>query len=393
MKKIKVLHILTTTAGGLGQSVLSLVQHLDRRKFDVTVAFGPGYPLDKKFSENGIRVVPVRMERGLRWVNLVGFWDLYRLLRSEQFDIVHTHAPIAGFLGRVAARLTGVGVVIFTLHGGSALNNQSHLIRFLSRRVETMLDRCTDYYVAVSDYVLKRFLQNEIASSDRATLIYHGIAEPGRTDRPIDLSEKRKMLGLSADKTVIGTVGLLEKQKGPEDFIRSIPLVLHSFPECQFVLIGDGPLRGRLEDLAGQLGISRSVRFAGWRDDAAELMQILDIFCLPSLWESFGLVLLEAMAYAKPIVATDVGGIPDVILNGETGLLVSPRDPASLSKAMIYFLTHPEIALEMGRRGRARLSERFTLENMIQRYEDFYLKIFQERCNENDAVLTEALPR
>lgn len=377
MKKIKVLHILTTTAGGLGQSVLALLLHLDPQRFEITVAFGPGYPLDRKFAAEGIRVVPVRMRRGLRLTNLFGFWDLCRLLRKERFDIVHTHAPIAGFLGRVAAKLAGVRVVIFTLHGGSALNDRSLLIRSLSRLVETLLDRCTDHYVAVSDYVRHRWLQRGIASPERVVRIYHGIVPPEKSDRA-GAAGKRKRLGLAPEAFLVGTVGLLEKQKGTEGFVRAIPHVLEAFPACRFVVIGDGPLRGRLEAVAGDLGVSHAVTFAGWRDDAAELIGILDLFCLPSLWESFGLVLLEAMAHAKPVVATRVGGIPDVVVDGETGLLVPSEDPAALAKAIAYFLAHPEIAAEMGRQGTARLAERFTLARMIEAHEALYLRALEQ---------------
>ena len=116
-------------------------------------------------------------------------------------------------------------------------------------------------------------------------------------------------------------------------------------------------------------------------------MGILDLFCLPSLWESFGLVLLEAMAHARPIVATEVGGIPDVITHGETGLLVPSEDPVSLSKAIVYLLTHPEIAQEMGRKGQARLTERFTLERMVQQHEGLYLKAWMELSSKGEPVL------
>lgn len=386
MKKIKILHILTTTAGGLGQSVLSLVTRLDPEKFDVVVAFGPGYPLDQAFAEKGIRVVAVRMKRGLHWNNLLGFWDLYRLLRRERFDIVHAHAPIAGFLGRVAARLARVGIVIFTLHGGSTLNDQSLLNRSLLRFVEKLLDRCTDHYVAVSDYVQQRWRRRWIASQKPVTLIYHGGAERGAA---IDSPGRRKALGFDPGKPLVGTVGLLEKQKGTENFIRAVPRVLQSFPECQFAVIGDGPLRRPLEETAERLGVSRSVRFLGWRNDAAELIGMFDLFCLPSLWESFGLVLLEAMAHAKPVVATEVGGVPEVVANGETGLLVPPEDPVSLSKAIAYFLTHPEIAAEMGKRGEARLAERFTLTRMVEQYERFYMSVIRERAGAGEAVFAE----
>jgi glycosyltransferase involved in cell wall biosynthesis len=138
-----------------------------------------------------------------------------------------------------------------------------------------------------------------------------------------------------------------------------------------------------LEKITEELGISDCIKFLGWRDDAVELIGILDVFCLPSLRESFGLVLLEAMAHAKPIVATNVEGIPEVVVDGQTGLLVPHKDPGSLSKAIVYFLTHQEIALEMGKNGQVRLMEKFTLERMRQQYENLYLEAYQKRGNKN----------
>ena len=376
MKRIKLLHVLTTTAGGLGQSVLSLVEQLDPERFEVTVAFGPGYPHDRKFIDRGIRVVPVRMKRGLKPTNLLGLWDLYRLMRAERFDLVHAHSSVAGFLARLAARISGVPAVLFTLHGYASLNHRHPIGRPFLWLLEKTVDRWTDYYVAVSKYVEQVWLQRGIVSPSRVSVIYHGIERRPSPDGGAVLKKMR--LGLPEEAPIIGTVGLLEEQKGTEYFIRAIPLILPSFPTARFVVIGSGPLQGRLRALAEELGVSRSLHFLGWRDDAAEMIEAIDLFCLPSLRESLGLVLLEAMSYAKPIVATRVEGIPEVVADGETGLLVSPKDPTSLAKGVLSLLARWDAAMEMGKKGKARLMEKFDAAQMGRQYERLYLRLCEK---------------
>ncbi len=378
MRRVKVLHVLTTTAGGLGQSVLSMILGLDPKQFEVAVSFGPGYPMDQRFVDHGVHVFPVRMRRGLSLTNLLGFWDLYCLFRRERFDVVHAHSSIAGLLARLAARLAQVPVIIFTLHGYATLDYEQSSFRSLLWIVEKLLDRCTDYYVAICAYVERSWVQRGIVSSERVTVIYNGV-DPESILRPIDQDQKRKSLNLSLKAPVIGTIGLLEPQKGTEYLIRAIPQVVESFPESRFVVIGDGPLYERLKKLAEELGISSYLYLLGWRDDATNLLGIMDIFCLPSLREGFSVALLEAMTYAKPIIATQVAGNPEAVSHGETGLLVPTHDPYALSKAILYFLGSPEIAQEMGRRGRARLMERFTVRKMHEGYNRLYQRAFHEK--------------
>ena len=152
----RVLHVLTTTAGGLGQVVYAILDGLDRREFKVAAAFGPGYPMDQQFRARGIEVFPVRMRRGMNPMNLLGFLDLVRLLRRERFDIVHAHSSIAGVLARAAAKVAGVPTVVFTLHGYATLDFDRSLLRPLLWTIEKLMDRCTDGYVAICRYVKDR---------------------------------------------------------------------------------------------------------------------------------------------------------------------------------------------------------------------------------------------
>ena len=205
----------TTTAGGLGQSILSLVRSLDPERFEVSVAFGPGYPLDQAFMESGLRIFPIRLRRGLKLMNVAGFWDLFRLLRKERFDIVHAHSSEAGVLGRLAAKITGVPVVFFTLHGYASLNYHSAFSRSFLWVVEKLMDTCTHHYVAVSGYVEKIWLQRGIVSPDRVSVIYNGV-DPDAIPRPTDPAVMRTRIGLPAGDSVVGSAALLEPRKGME---------------------------------------------------------------------------------------------------------------------------------------------------------------------------------
>ena len=342
----------------------------------MAVAFGPGYPIDRRFVEAGVRVFRVRMKRGLHWKNLLGFWDVYRLLKREKVDIVHAHGAVAGIIARLASKMAGVPIVIFTLHGYASLNHRHPAIRAILSPIDKLLDHCTDYYVAVSEYVKRAWCEQGIVGAGRVTVIYHG------TD-PVEINilkvgEVAKALKLPAGGPIIGTVGLLEVQKGTEFLLRAMPRIKQVFPACQCLIIGSGPLHAYLVDMAESLEVKESVHFLGWRDDAVNLISLLDVFCLPSVNESFGLVLLEAMAQGKPIVATNVEGIPEVIVNGETGLLVPSYDPDALANALTYCLSHPEVGWRMGENGRARLLKRYTNTRMVQHYERLYLHAHEQ---------------
>lgn len=376
MTRIKILHVLTVTAGGLGQSVLSIVTGLDPARFDVAVCFGPGYPMDRRFTDAKIRTIPVRMARGLHPKNLLGFWDVYALLRRERFDIVHAHSSIAGVIARVAARLARVPLIVFTLHGYATLDYRRTWLRPVLWAVEKALDRCTDHYAAICRYVEHMWIVRGIVAPERMTVIYNGV-DPEAVVRPVDTAALRRAIGVPREAPVIGTIGLLERQKGTEYLIRAMPAITEAFPDCHAVILGNGPLRERLEALARELGVASRVHCLGWRHDATDLLAVMDIFCLPSLREGFSVALLEAMAYAKPIVATAVAGNPEAVVDGETGWLIPSADPEALAKAVLYGLRHSDVAIEMGRRGRARLMERFTVNGMQRAYSGLYERLVE----------------
>lgn len=373
---IRVLHVLTTTAGGLGQVVYDMVRGLDSPPFRVAVAFGPGYPMDQRFRDLGIPVYPVRMRRGLNPMNLLGFLDLLRLLRRERFDVVHAHSSIAGVLARVAARLAGTRLVVFTLHGYATLDFDRSPLRPLYWAIEKVADRCTDGYAAICRYVKDTWVARGLVTADRVAVIYNGV-DQDRFPPVADSRGARQALGLPSDGPLIGTVGLHEVQKGTRYLIEAMATIVREVPECHLVLIGDGPLRQDLEALAQRLGIRESVHFLGWRNEAAQLMGLFDVFCLPSLQEGFSIALLEAMVQARPIVATGVAGNPEAVLHRETGLIVPPGNPEALASAILSYLREPALGERLGRAGRTRLMREFTIHSMQQGYRSFYERLLK----------------
>ena len=193
------------------------------------------------------------------------------------------------------------------------------------------------------------------------------------------MGEKMKQeLGIDNSDRIIGCVGTLRSVKGHKYLIQAIPLILDKFPHTRLVLVGDGPLRSELERLAEKLKVRERIMFLGYRPDVSELMNIFDIFILPSLSEGLSNVLLEAMAASKPVIATNVGGNPEVVEDGRTGLLVPPKDPKKIAEAVNELLDNKNKRLEMGKAGLERVKEKFSISKTVREYKEVYLEVLHK---------------
>ncbi len=365
--RIKTLLLVTSTAGGAGLHTYYLARHLPRATFDLTVAFGPGYPLDAKFADLDVPVVHLALARSLAPVaNLRAAWQLWRLMRRERFDLVCAACSIAGALGRLAAWATGVPRRVFILHAYASQPNQSRLARTIYRGVERALDRLTTHYYAVSDATRRFGVEHGLFAADKVTVIPNGIPVP-----PPPTEERaaiRSALGIPVGAPLIVTAGRLEAQKGLPHLLDAFALVRRELPAARLLIVGDGPERSALVAQADRLGVRDVLHLPGWRSDVPRLIHAGDVFCLASLWESFGLVLVEAMAMCRPVVASRVDGIPEVVVDGETGLLVPPAQPRPLAEALAKVLRDPTLAERLGRAGRLRAAAQFALEPLIARF-------------------------
>lgn len=375
--RIKLLLLITSTAGGGGLHALYLARHLPREKFDLTVAFGPGYPLDAAFAQLDLPIVHLPLSRGVSpMANLKAYFRIRRLIRDGGFDIVLSACSIAGLLGRIAAWLGRVPVNAFVIHAYACRPHQNGLKRAILRQVEKAIDLITDRYVAVSQATMDSGVNARIMHPRKVDVIWNGI--PADAAPPEARNHVRAGWNIPDDAVLVGTVARLEKQKGIADFLNAVAILAPQRPAARFVVVGEGPLRDALTAQARDLGIADRVLFAGWRDDVAAVMSALDVFCLPSLWEQFPFSVLEAMAASRPVVATRVDGVPEAVVDGETGLLVPSRDTGAMAAALLRVVDSADLRTRMGAAGRARVTEAFSIDEMIRKYDAAFTRWVRE---------------
>jgi len=302
------------------------------------------------------------------------FQDLVHWLRSERPDILHQQRTGAyhGKWGVLAARLAGVPIVLATEHGAAYRLNGAR------RYVTRLFERLVDCIISVCEG--DRLRQVHIAGrpSSKTALVYNGIDtayfSPASTEQ---VEQGRVDLGVDPAGLLIGVVARLDEQKGLFYFLEALRLLMPDYPNLTALLVGDGPLRERLESAAVDLGVVGAVRFVGHSRDVVRYLRLMDVFVLPSLFESFPLVTLEAMSTAVPVVATTVGGLAENVAQDETGLLVPAQDAAALAQSISRLLADPALRKMMGQAGRRRVVERFSIETMTMKTLAVYQRLME----------------
>lgn len=290
---------------------------------------------------------------------------LARHVRRGGYDAVHTHLLHGDLYGRVAARLAG-RPVLSTYH----CDDPFHLLRGV-RQADAATARLCTRIVCIS-HAVADFVDRRIGVPRRLLRVIHYGMEPPVERGGADL---RALVGAAPGERIVGIVGRLVEQKGHVYLLRALPALLRAAPDVRLAVVGDGGLRGELQALAAELGVADRVHFLGYRSDAQHLTGQFEVAVIPSLFEGFGMVCLEAMGAARPVVASRVSAIPEIIIDGETGVLVPPRDPGALAAAVLRLLNDPARAREMGARGRRRLEDEFTVDAMVQKTADLYRSV------------------
>ena len=370
---IRITHIIKATgvAAGAEKHLISLLPALDRRKFNITVVAltEPRSPVPELVSR--------LLSLGVPTQNLVILSDadptlvprLAYCIRKLQPSLVHTHLVHADLYGAIAARLAGVPMVISSRHNDDPFRRSG-----LVSRLVRLANRQLDHFLVISDHLRAFTVNVEGVPRDQVTTVRYGMQSSDMDVVP----DIRRIFHLGSG-LVVACVARLMPQKGHRVLLAAFRSVVRIYPDAQLLLLGDGPLRTELEQLTRNLRLEKNVCFAGWRTDASELLYGADIFVLPSLWEGFGLVLLEAMAAALPIVAAHVGPIPEIVLHDKTGLLVQADTEDALARAILRLLASPEERSRFGREGRYRLGTEFSMDRMLAATEDVYSRLFSNR--------------
>lgn len=373
-----VCHIITKLElGGAQQNTLFTVSHLDPSRFRVVLITGEPGLLDQEVRKlDGIAFYQVpSLVRPIRpWRDLRALLSLTALLRKLRPAIVHTHSSKAGILGRLAAWLAGVPIIIHSIHGFGFTRYQHPLVRLALVIGERLVAPVTIKFFAVSEANRQQGISLGLFSADQCTVIRSGVDLAALRQTHVDVRVKRQALGLEPTRPVIGMMAPLKPQKAPLDFVRVAELVHRIRPDTQFLLVGDGELREAVQAERARLGLSSVLHLTGWRRDTAEIMRCLDVFVLTSLWEGLPRVYLEAMASGVPVVGTKVDGAPEVVREGVTGFLVEPGAIQALAERVLYILSHPEEAKQMGCNGQELPSE-FDIYEMVRQQEREYDKL------------------
>jgi len=303
--------------------------------------------------------------RGIR-----GLFRLARRLR-ERADIVHTYLVSANIYGAIAGRLSGLTVVTSRRDAGFSRNWR---LRFVEERVT---NRFVDRVVAVTPAVAEATRREAGLDPERVVTIENGVDvdawDPERQPR----GEVRRELGIQEGELAIGIVGHLSPVKGHGDFLRAAANVAEAAPRIRFLIVGEGPLRASLQELAASLGVRDRVIFTGLRADIPRVLSALDIVAISSHTEGMSNALLEAMAMARPVVLTSVGGNTDVAQDGVTGRHVPPRDPAALGRVLLELVGAPGARQSLGAAARRHVAQTFGLDRMVRRYEELYRDVTQ----------------
>jgi glycosyltransferase involved in cell wall biosynthesis len=379
MEKMRLLQVLEATVGGTRRHLISLVSRIDRHSFEVEVA-GPtvrhGALGDTQFREQinqlGIPFHPIEMQREIRLgPDLKALLQLSNLIRRGRFDLVHTHSSKAGFLGRFAARLNGVPTV-YTPNGFYFLSARSAGQREIFLRLEQLAGQLTDRIIAVSTSERQAVIENHIVKDSKVVMIPNGI---DLTAHQVDSAARARIraeLNIPSESLVVGTVSRHIAQKDPPTLIRAFQRILTAMPETRLLWCGEGELQPETEKLAHDLQLSHAVQFLGFRPDVLDIMNAFDVFVLSSLFEGLPYSVLEAMARELPIVATNVIGNRDVVIDGTTGLLVPPSDPQLLAEAVVQLLSNPTRRQQLGRNGRVLVGRSYCIGQMVKDTEEVY---------------------
>jgi glycosyltransferase involved in cell wall biosynthesis len=366
--KINVMQIVhDLNFGGMQRVVVDLCLNVEPSKFRMSVCcldeLGPNI---KELEQRGISVFLIKKGPGLDY--MLPF-KLRRLFLKQKIDIVHTHGINPFFYGTIGSKLAICPATIQTDHARGVFP-----VKNKEMFSEMILSWFVDHIVTVSEGVKSDLVKYMRINPDKISIIYNGI-DASKFRIKIDKMQKRKGLGISKEDTVIGIGVRLSEQKGVCFLIEAVSILIESFPKIKLLVIGDGELKSDLEKLTEELKITNKVIFAGFRSDIHELLQIIDIYVLPSLWEGHPLVLIEAMAAEMPIVATDIPGNRETVEHGHTGFLVPQKNPQALANALMKFIENEDLRKSAGLNGYNKFRNEFTLDLMIKKYQDLYRKL------------------
>ena len=378
MDKTKVLQIISSSnAGGAEKLFYSVLKYLDNEKFDVYVVCPPDSSMLGHFEKYAKEIKTLNFNSCLS--KLRAIFSLRAYIKQKKIDIVHTHLIDADLVGAVATRFAERPYLLSTIHGYNFSTTGEFDLRSIKNSLLSVIYRLI-YIVFDEVIAVCKVIKEDLArrpgikvAAKKIRIINSAVDFKGMSDH---IQRKNSDFKHALDDNYVRYVGVianLDKIKCHRVLLRSIPQILRKETRIKFLFAGEGKERKRLAQMARKLNIEDNVVFLGFLEHIAEIISMCELIVLPSLLESRPLVLMEAMALGKPVVATRVGGIPEIVENGKTGLLVSPKSSTKLANAILLLLQNKELIVKMGQNGQIKADGLFSLEDMIGEIEKVYL--------------------
>lgn len=385
-RMIRVLHPITRMiVGGAQENTMYTASHLDKNQFQVEIISGPQTGSEGSLIDEArklgvpITIIPQLLRQISPYDDLTTLLKLISIMKDNQYDIVHTHSSKAGILGRIAARIASIPIIIHTVHGWSFHDYLPKHTRTLYIHLEQWAASITDALIVVNTGDIQKGLNQNIGGSEQYHLIRSAIPLDQFQPRDWDRAQTRSELGIPRDAVVVGNVGRFSPQKNPLDWIRVAADIAKEHPEAYFLLVGDGPLHAEVDAELTKENIKHKTILTGLRRDVARMMSAMDIFLITSLWEGLPRVIPQAMAMGLPVVANRVDGTEDAIEHGINGYLCSPGDLPGASKYCKELLKNPSRRQELGENGREITQRDFDMRTMIKQIESLYMKMLRKK--------------
>jgi len=363
-KKINLLYLINSfDIGGAEKAMSKIVSGLDKEKYNITVValkMGSG------------QIVPEIEKSGIETVNLEAknkfdfriIFKLYKLLKDKKVDILWCSLFHATFLGRITGRLLKIPIII----------NWEHNERFYGF-FRVFLNKITSLF---SDII--------VADSEKVALqVKNQLKIPFQKIKVIpicglDINNYFKIINKrNKSKCIVGSVGMLNEQKGYSYLIKSAKIVIQKYSKTEFIIAGEGSSRSKLEQLISESNLTNSLKLLGYQSDIPKILSKVDIYVQPSLWEGLCITVIEAMASGLPVIASDVGGVSESVVNGRTGFLVPPKDPEILAKKIIHLIKNPNLRKEMGENGRKIAEKKYSTDKMMAKIENLLNEIIKNK--------------
>lgn len=374
-KPTRVLHVLRPAAGGMRQHVLQLATGLAAHGFDAQIACPGEAGIVHSALAAGVEVRPVPIVGPLSPLrDLEAILVLRDVIRHGSFGIVHTHGSKAGLVGRVAAMLAGAPTRVMTVHNDVLGGSMRPALRRAVIGVERFLAGHTSRIIAVSDALRSELVETVGLDPALIVTVHNGI-DLAPFVATVDPGPVRDRYGIPRDALVFGQAARFAPQKGQETLVSAAVPVLERVPNAYLLLAGDGPLLEPVRRVASGTSVSSRILFPGFETDVRGMLAALDVFVSSPVSEGLGIAAIEAMGAGLPVVSVRTGGVPEVVVDGVTGILVEPGDVSGLTDAMLRLARDPMLRLEMGEAGRFRAVEEFSEKTMLERTALIYREV------------------